>query len=275
MFGRMRRGLSIVDDSLDVFRSNPRLAVLPLCSLLVVGGALAVAAAVAIRAGVTVAAFEHDLTLYAAVFVGYGLATGLGAFFNAAVVHCAARHFDGEDASVRDGLAAAWRARRGLLAWAVTSATLGTLLVVVDDKLGPLGNVARFLFDVAWSLLTFFVVPVIVIEDTASVRTMLRKSGDAFTDTWGESVTATLGISAALFPVALVGGVCVGVAYFSLAGAMAWVVGVIGAAVLVCWLVTSQVLGTVARTALYRYATDGERVGPFAERDPGAALDAN
>lgn len=36
----------------------------------------------------------------------------------------------------------------------------------------------------------------------------------------------------------------------------------------VAGLVTSQVLGMVARVALYEYATDDRRVGPFEGRDP-------
>lgn len=268
MTGRFSRGLAVVDGSLDVFRANPRLAVLPLCSLLLVGSGFAVAAGVALHYGLVGALFGNDLVQYAAVFVGLALSSSLGTFFNAAVVHCAARHFDGEDASVREGLAAAWDARRAIAAWAVTAATLGTVLYVVDDKLGPLGSLARLLFDLAWALLTFFVVPVIVLEDAADVRTILRRSGETFREAWGESVTASLGVSFVVLPAALVGGACLGVAYLAADGATAWLLGGVGFVVLVASMVTAQVLGTVARTALYRYATAGSRAGPFENLDP-------
>jgi len=268
MSGKFSRGLTVVDGSLGVFRANPRLAVLPLCSLLLVGTGFALVAGVALHYGLVASIFTNDLYEYAAVFVGMALTTSLGTFFNAAVAHCAFRYFDGEDPTVEDGLRAAWRARRAIALWTVTSATLGTVLYIVDDKLGFIGSLARFFFDLGWGLLTFFVVPIIVVEDTADVRTIVRESGRTFKETWGESVTASLSISVAVLPAVLVGGGLLATAYLGLHGPLALVVGGLGLLLVVAAIVTSQVLGVVARTALYEYATEGRRVGPFAERDP-------
>lgn len=272
VIGRFRQGLAVIDGSLDVFRANSRLAVLPLASLLLVGGGFAVAIGIALHYGLLASVFGNELLEYAAIFVGLAISSSLGTFFNAAVVHCAARYFEGEAPSVRDGLAAAWDARRAITVWAVTAATLGTLFYVIDEKFGAFGSLARLVFDLAWALLTFFVVPVIVIEDTADLRTILRESGSAFRETWGESVTASLGISFALLPVALLGVMCLCVAYFTASGATAWLLGGVGFVVLVASLVTAQVLGMVARTALYRYATARTRVGPFEDLEPGSVF---
>jgi hypothetical protein len=264
--------VAVIDGSLDVFRANPRLAVLPLASLLLVGSGFAVAAGVALHYGLLESVLRNDLLRYAAVFVGLALSSSLGTFFNAAVVHCAAQYFDGEEPAVREGLAAAWAARRAIAVWAVTAATLGTVFYALDEKFGVFGSLARFVFDLAWALLTFFVVPVIVLEDTADLRTILRESGSAFRETWGESVTASLGISFALLPVALVGVLCLGAAYVTANGATAWLLGGVGFVVLVASMVTAQVLGMVARTALYRYATTGDRAGPFEDLAPGSVF---
>lgn len=272
MTGRFSRGLSVIDGSLDVFRANPRLVVLPLCSLLLVGSGFAVAAGVALHYGIAESVLANDLLRYGAVFVGLAVSSSLGTFFNAAVVHCTARYLDGEDASVRDGLAAAWEARRAIAVWSLTAATLGTAFYVIDEKFGVFGSVGRFVFDLAWALLTFFVVPVIVMEDTADLRTILRESGSAFRETWGESVTASLGISFALLPVGILGALCLCVAYFGADGATAWFLGAVGFVVLVASLVAAQVLGMVARTALYRYATAGTWAGPFDDLDPATVF---
>ena len=268
MSGRFSRGLAVADGSLDVFRANPRLAVLPLCSLLLIGSGFAVAAGVALHYGLVASLLTNDLVKYAALFVALALSSSLGTFFNAAVAHCAFRYFDGEDPTVEDGLRAAWRARRAIAVWAVTSATLGTLLYILDDKFGFLGSAARLVFDLAWGLLTFFVVPVIVVEDTADIRTILRESGETFKATWGESVTASLGVSVVTLPLLLAGGACLAIAYLTLTGPTAWVLGGAGLLAVVAGLVASQVLGMVARVALYEYATDDRRVGPFEGRDP-------
>jgi len=46
------------------------------------------------------------------------------------------------------------------------------------------------------------------------------------------------------------------------------VLGGAGLLAVVAGLAASQVLGMVARVALYEYATDDRRVGPFEGRDP-------
>ena len=42
-------------------------------------------------------------------------------------------YLDERSHELADGLRAAWRARRAIAVWAVTSATLGTLLYVLDE----------------------------------------------------------------------------------------------------------------------------------------------
>lgn len=266
--GRFDRGLSVLSGSVGVFAANPRLVVLPLCSLLAVGGGFAVATGVALHFGLVASLLTNDLVMYGAFFVAIALSSSVGTVFNAAIAHCALQHFDGHDPTVREGLAAAWSARRAIAVWALTSATVGTVMLIIHDKLGAIGEFTRWTLDVAWALLTFFVIPVIVIEDTADVRTMLSKSGSAFRDTWGESVTASLGVGVLFLPVGAAGAVAFGVAYLVLSGPTAWLVGGLGVVLVAAAMVGSQVIGVIARTALYEYATDDRRVGPVAEMEP-------
>lgn len=272
MAGRFGRGLGVVDDSVDVFRDNPRLALLPALSLLAVGSAFTVVLGVALRYGVVEAVLTNDLLRYAAVFVAIAVSSSVGTFFNAAVAHCASQYFDGANTSVRDGLAAAWRVRRKVAVWSVTAATLGTVIYVVDEKFGVFGSLARLAFDLSWGLLTFFVVPVLVLEDTRGLRPILRESGEAFRKTWGESVSASLGVSLVFLPVGVVGLAGLGWAYLFGSGIAVYVVGAAGFVVLVAAMVAAQVVGMIARTALYRYAVDGENVGPFAGRNPDSVF---
>ncbi|GAB3681402.1 hypothetical protein GCM10028857_05580 [Salinarchaeum chitinilyticum] len=273
MSGRFSRGLSVVDGSLDVFRARPQLVLLPLCSLLLVGSGFAVAAGLALQYGFVAPIVTNDLVRYGAIFVGFGISTGLGTFFNAAVVHVAARHFAGEDPTVRDGLRAAWEARRTIAIWSVTAATVGTALYVLDEKFGGLGTLARLGFDLAWSLLTFFVVPVLVLEDDESVRAALRRSGETFKDTWGESLTVSFGVGLVMLPAVVAGAIGMGWAFFAPSNPMALLAGAAGFVLVVGAIVFSQVITAVAKTALYQYATEDRRVGPFAELGPRAVLD--
>lgn len=268
MSRQFRHGLRVIDASLDVFRAHPRLAILPLSSLVAIGSAYAALGVAILHYGLVGAAFTNSLVKYGVVFVALAVSSGVGIFFNAAVVHCAARYFDGEEASVGDGLAAAWDVRRTIVAWGFVSATIGTVLYIAEDNVPGVGALTRSILDLAWGLLTFFVVPVIVMDHTGSLRSDLRKSGATFSRTWGESITATIGIGLALLPVSLVGVGLLAVAYLSATGVTAYVLGAIGGLLLVATIVVTQVLGMIVRAALYRYATDGERVGPLGDLEP-------
>ncbi|MDF9746422.1 DUF6159 family protein [Natrinema salsiterrestre] len=272
MIGRFRRGFVAVDASLDVFRARPRLAILPLLSLAVVGSAYGAIAVAMLHYGLVTAVFTNNFVKYGAMFAAIAVASGIGVFFNAAVVHCAARHFAGEEPTARDGLAAAWDARGRIAKWSLLSATIGTALYIAEDNVPGVGTLTRSILDLSWGLLTFFVVPVIVTDRTDALRSDLRKSGGAFSRTWGESISATVGIGLVLLPVSVFGLVLLGVAFVSTPNIGAYVVGIAGGALLVATIVVAQVLGMIVRTALYRYAATGERVGPLEDLDPNGVF---
>jgi hypothetical protein len=152
--------------------------------------------------------------------------------------------------------------------WAVVAATLGTVLYILDEKFGVVGSLTRAVFNLAWALLTFFIVPVIVLDERRSLRCQLRRSGSLFRDTWGESVSATLGVSFVFLLVALPGVALGAVGYFVLDGVLAAGALVGGGGIVVTAIVGSQTASAIVRTALYRYATTGEQVGPFEAQDP-------
>jgi len=272
MTSRYRRGFDITRDSLRVFTSEPTLVVLPALSLLAVGSAFAVLAAIVFAQGLVERVLTTDLYRYGALFCAIAVSSSVATFFNAAVAYCAAQLFDGNSTSVREGLAAAWRVRRQIATWALVAATLGTVLYILDEKFGVVGSLTRAVFDLAWVLLTFFIVPVIVLDRRRSLRRQLRRSGSLFRETWGESVSATLGVGFVFLLVALPGVALGAVGYFALDGTVATVAILVGGAIVVAAIVGSQTASAVVRTALYRYATAGDRVGPFDARDPDAVF---
>ena len=184
----------------------------------------------------------------------------LGIFFNTAVVHCAAQYFRGESPSLWEGLARAWAVRWTVAKWGLVNVTIGTVLAVAEDSFPGVGSLTSSLLNMAWGLLTFFIVPVIVLEETDGLRPGLRQSGNVFRQTWGESVSSTVGIGLALLPTGIAGGVALGYAHFLASGVTAYLVGFAGATLLVACVVVAQVLGMVLRTALYQYATEDVRL---------------
>lgn len=191
----------------------------------------------------------------AAYFVAIFVATAIATFFNAALVSCTRDALAGTPVSVRAGLAAAWRVKHRILVYALATATIGVVIQLLDEKLHVGGRLAAWLFSMGWSVLTFFIVPVMVLDEEAGLGSMFRTSGDTFIDTWGESLTADFGIGLVgllVFLSLLVPGVM-----FVLRYGHPWVIGGLLA---ICFLTISlftHALGYIVRTELYRYAHDG------------------
>lgn len=244
-FSRLRTGWALSMDSLDVVRDEPSLALFP---------------AIAGVAG----------AIYLALILG-------GAFLltgpdPGVLMYNASEVFHGRDPTMGEGLAAAWRNRSSLFAWAVISAIVGVVLRAIESADNPLADIAAIIFSVAWSVLTYFIVPVIVFEEV-SVREMFERSGQTFKQTWGETAGATFGVGivTVLFTLA---GLAVAVAIFLVLGGTA--VGLFGAlAVGVLAVLFGYLLGTtlssVARAALYMYATEGEQPPGFEDVDFASA----
>jgi hypothetical protein len=109
-----------------------------------------------------------------------------------------------------------------------------------------------------WSLVTFFVVPVIVVERVGPIKAA-KRSMSVLGQTWGESLTANFGISFIVFGATLLGiipiilgGLLLGMELMALGFAL---IGV-GIAVLLAVSLISSALHTIVLGALYLYAAE-------------------
>ena len=66
---------------------------------------------------------------------------------------------------------------------------MGVILQILEDRLGWIGQIVIGLIGFAWSLATFFVVPVIAYEDVGPIEA-LKRSGNLMKEKWGESIGA-------------------------------------------------------------------------------------
>ncbi|RME95909.1 MAG: hypothetical protein D6772_12600, partial [Bacteroidetes bacterium] len=108
--------------------------------------------------------------------------------------------FNGEQASIRGGLRFAAQRSHQIFAWSVLAATVGLVLKILEDRLGSL---VSGLLGFAWSIATYFVLPVIAYDGLGPVDA-LRASSRTIRERWGDAVGA--GFSLGLF--VLVGIVC-------------------------------------------------------------------
>jgi hypothetical protein len=209
--------------------------------------------------------FRPRLWVYPAAFVYYFCSYFVVVFFNTALTACALMRFNGEEPTLEDGLRAAGRRLPQVLAWALVSATVGVLLKVIESSHERVGKLVSALIGTAWTVITFFVLPVLVVEKVGPVQAV-KRSVQILRDSWGEAAGGTSGIGLFLFLLALPA-----VLLFFVGGFLMVKVGgifsllVLGLAVLSFFGVAAvgAALGGIFRTALYQYATIGELPGGF------------
>ncbi|ELZ14328.1 hypothetical protein C479_00430 [Halovivax asiaticus JCM 14624] len=214
---------------------------------------------------------EPGPALFAALFVAYLVETFVASFFTAALIAATRTAFQGDEPSIRGALATAWQHKWPLLAWSVVAATVGVLIKAIEGEDNLVAQIAAAVFAVAWSLMTYFIVPVIVFRDP-SVREMFSESARTFKETWGESIGAMGAIDIVSFVLVVAGGLLGGATYLVFGGlgtaGLVVTVAIGGTAILLGFLV-GKTLSGIAKTALYLYATEDTAPEYFEDMDFG------
>jgi len=160
---RITRSFQLVSQSYQVLMRDKELMILPLVSGVIMAFVVGI---VAMGLSLGSAALEpHGLGLYIPVFLMYVVMYSIGIFFQAAVVAGATERMRGGDPTVGSALAAAARRLGPIVMWAVVAATVGMILRAIQERVGFIGKIVTGLLGVAWALATFFIVPVLVLED--------------------------------------------------------------------------------------------------------------
>ncbi|EMA56557.1 DUF6159 family protein [Halococcus thailandensis] len=274
----MNRGYKIGKRSLGVLGANPTLLVFPVVSAILSLGVLGLAAGVFVGGESYLSYLSTHLadllgvssekgTLYLgviALFIAYFILAAITTFFTSALTFCAASYFTKQSVSFRAGMAAAWRARRKILVWALASATVGIGLRLIEERFEGAGDIAAALFGVAWNAMTFFIVPVLVLDEGVTVRGMFEQSAETLKEKWGESA-GSMGIGLIILLAAVVPVLAIlGLAFLGVfPSVLVWVMLV--AAVIAIAVLVMQTVGAIARTALYIDARTGMAVEEFAD----------
>ncbi|MCB0525203.1 MAG: DUF6159 family protein [Saprospiraceae bacterium] len=124
------------------------------------------------------------------VFLYYLINYFIIVFFNSALIFCAVKILNGEETRLSEGIQFANDRIGKIFGWAVLSATVGTLLRFIQNA-GKAGEIISSIFGVAWSILTFFAVPILVFEDKGVIDTV-KESGRLMKQKWGESLAANV-----------------------------------------------------------------------------------
>jgi hypothetical protein len=143
-----------------------------------------------------------------------------------------------------------------IFGWAVLSATVGTLLKFLQSS-GKIGEIIASIIGITWSVMTFFVVPVLIFEEKGVIDTV-KESGRMMREKWGESITAN--VSFGLFNLlGVLLSFAIGVSLATFSPALGIITGVF---LFVLVLTVTATARTVFVAAVYNHVS-GQPVGEF------------
>ena len=202
----------------------------------------------------------YYLLLFAFYFCNYFIIV----FFNSAVVSCATIRMRGGDPTVSDGLHAS-TARLPLIAgWALVAATVGIVLRIIEDRSKNIGKIVASLLGTAWTLASFFVVPIMVVENINPLDA-LKKSASMFKRTWGEQIIGNFSFGLVFFVLGIPAFLLFLLGIVSGSIAMLVVFIILAAIYLIVLALVQSTLQTIFQAALYFYSQNGKAPQGFSE----------
>ena len=277
MFERFSRSWALLKASADVLRQDKELMVFPLVStiaaILVLGSFIAPIFAFGwldqLEEGTA------NVVVYAWLFAFYLVQYFVIFFFNTALVGAAMIRLRGGDPTVADGFRIAFSKIVPILGYAAIAATVGVILRAIEERLGFVGKWIAGLFGAAWTVATFLVVPVLVVENVGPIDAV-KKSVELLKKTWGENIIGNAGVGLAFFLLyvllALASGAAVVLATKLGQPTLVFVVGGLAIACFVVLVLVHAALSGIYAAALYRYAAEGDAGGAFQAKTLGEAF---
>jgi len=197
MFARLQRSWDLTKQSAAVLAREKVLMLFPLLS-----GISTILICISFlvplfRSGQLTAVQHHQATptSYATLFLFYFCSYFVTIYFNCALMAAANMALSGGHATLKDGLSLANQRIAQILMWTLVATTVGIILRTLEERAGRFGQIIIALLGAAWSILTYFMVPIIVFEDQ-DVFAGVRRSASLVKKTWGEGVGKSLTFSA-------------------------------------------------------------------------------
>jgi hypothetical protein len=266
MFDSFSRSWQLVKASWAVLQADKELILFPIISaitLTVVTIILLVPSAIVMFTVSAAGAGEDSVNLLGVVglFFFYLVSYTVSIYFSTGLVGAAMIRLDGGDPTLADGFRIANERITKILGYAAISATVGTILRIVEERSGAIGDIVAGIIGAVWYIATFLVIPVLVTSDMGPIEAV-KHSASLLKKTWGEQITGNFSIGGIFFlfylAIIVIGGL--------LAAALGSVTesGVVVGTVVVLIVIAVLSLATIQsalsgiyQAALYRYAALG------------------
>lgn len=272
LMNRIKRGFRITKLGIHVVKADPELMVYLLFSVIMSVLSFGVVLTFTGGLGFVIGndeGFEGGVAV--GTFISYFIVSIITVFWNAAIIASAyERMTTGRNPSFSYGIKQAMKCFPQILIWGLISGTVGVIIsffeaMAESDNIvvAIIGHIISFMISFAWWMTTFFVVPMIVLENSGVFESM-KKGPKLFDETWGENIVASVGTGIINFIVILtIIVVCLPLFVFGEIGAaLAFILIVIGIAISSLFFTACD---AVNKASLYYYAKTGEEV-PLAQK---------
>jgi hypothetical protein len=263
VFERISNSFALARSSWRVLREDKKLVLFPVlsgiaCVLVLISFAVPF---IAMPQLVNDLQQQAPWALYVIGFAFYFVNYFVIIFFNAALVSCALMRFNGAEPTLGDGLRAASLRLPQILLWALVSATVGLLLKAIENAHEKVGQIVSAILGTVWSIITYFVVPVLVVEKVGPFAA-IRRSTEILKKSWGEALVGHLGIGLFILLLALPGILMLFLGIMLIAMGKMAVLGVLFLVLALLYLLMVSAAGSALQgifvSALYQYASHGE-----------------
>ena len=190
----LSRSWNLVKASWNVLQDDKELVVFPIVSAIAL---ILVTIAFAVPGFFLYAAGGNEVLGYVLLFLFYLVQYTVITFANAALVGAAMMRLRGQNPTLGDGFQIAFSRFGAIVGYALIAATVGMILQAISER-GTLGNIVRSILGTAWNLITYLVVPVLVVENVGPIEAV-KRSALYLRRTWGEQVVGGAGMGLVFF----------------------------------------------------------------------------
>jgi hypothetical protein len=261
---------SLMGASWDVLKKDKEILIFPLisgiCCLLVMASfALPMFLTGAWQPPGEEATTADAVEYYGILFLFYFCNYFIIVFFNSAIIACAVIRMEGGDPTVGDGFRVAFSRIALIAGWALVSATVGVVLRIIEDRSKWVGRIVAGLLGIAWGVVSFLVVPILVVEKKRPI-TAVKESAALLKKTWGEQIIGNFSFGLVFFLLGIPAFVVIFLGILTASPAAIIACVGLGALYILLLALIQSALQAIFQAAVYLYARDGRTPPGFDSR---------
>jgi Family of unknown function (DUF6159) len=201
--GRFKASWTLFKQSLHILQQDKEVVLFPILSSIImmfvgglfIGGLFLTGA---FEAEGETTEIRNQALFYSGLFIYYVISYFILTYFKVGLTAVVYERINGRDINFKTGMNHARKIAGKIFVWSFIAGTVGIVLRIISDKSKLLGKIATSLLGAAWSIVTMFIAPTLLL-DNVSVWQSIKNSGSVFKKTWGETLIMNISIGLVTF----------------------------------------------------------------------------